>query len=135
MAIYLLIAGTYTPLTLILLHGMLGWIIFSVIWSLAFIGMIFQLFFVHRFQIISTLCYIVMGWFVLIAIQPLAAVLPPAGLSWLIAGGVFYTVGAVFYLTRWIPYTHAVWHLFVLAGSASHFITIFCYVLPFPVLA
>lgn len=132
-AIYLLIAGTYTPFTLVLLHGVLGWTIFGVIWSLAVVGVILTIFFVQRFKLLSTLCYLGMGWLILVCLKPLAAALPAAGMGWLIAGGIFYTVGAIFYLCQRLPYNHAVWHLFVLAGSASHFITIYFYVLPVPV--
>lgn len=132
-AIYLLIAGTYTPFTLVLLHGTLGWTVFGVVWSLACIGVILKVFFVKRFNVLSTLCYIAMGWFIVVFIKPLAAALPTAGLYWLIAGGLFYTVGAIFYLWRKLPYNHMVWHLFVIAGSAAHFITVFYYVLPVPV--
>lgn len=128
-AIYLLIAGTYTPFTLVLLHGMLGWTVFGVIWGLALVGVVFQIFFVKRFKILSTLCYIFMGWLMVVFIKPLIAALPLNGLCWLIAGGLFYTVGAFFYLYRF-PYNHTIWHLFVLAGSAAHFVTIICYVLP-----
>lgn len=127
-AIYLLIAGTYTPFTLVSLHGPLGWTIFGVTWGLAAIGIVFQVFFVKRFKLFSTLCYILMGWLILFAIKPLTAALPAMGVYWLVAGGVFYTVGAVFYLVRKIPYNHAVWHLFVLAGSAAHFVAVFKYV-------
>lgn len=134
-AIYLLIAGTYTPFTLVPLHGTLGWIIFGVIWGLACIGIGFKVFFVKRFKRFSTICYIVMGWFMFIAIKPLIAALPMNGFYWLLAGGLFYTVGSVFYLARRLPYNHMIWHLFVLAGSACHFITIFYYVLPIPVSA
>jgi hemolysin III len=129
-AIYLLIAGTYTPFTFVPLHGILGWSLFGAIWLLAVIGIIFKVFFVKRFKIISTICYIIMGWVILIAIRPLVAVLPVGGLYWLIAGGVFYTVGTVFYLNKRFPYNHTIWHLFVLAGSISHFIAILVYVLP-----
>jgi hemolysin III len=132
-AIYLLIAGTYTPFTLVLLHGTLGWSVFGVVWGLALIGIIFQVFFVKRFKILSTLCYLFMGWFIVICIKPLAATLPTMGLWWLIAGGLFYTVGAVFYLWKRLPYNHAIWHLFVIAGSACHFITVAYYILPFKV--
>jgi hemolysin III len=132
-AIYLLIAGTYTPFTLVLLHGTLGWIVFSVIWGLALIGIMFQVFFVKRFKVLSTLCYLFMGWLIVVCIKPLAAALPVMGLSWLIIGGLFYTVGAVFYLWKRLPYNHAIWHLFVIAGSASHFITVSYYILPFQV--
>ena len=129
-AIYLLIAGTYTPFTLILLHGMLGWIILGVVWTLAVIGVALKIFFVSRFKVISTFCYIFMGWFIVVAIKPIAAVLPVQGLLLLVGGGAFYTVGSIFYLNRRIPYHHAVWHLFVMAGSIAHFIAVFYYVLP-----
>jgi hemolysin III len=134
-AIYLLIAGTYTPFTLVILHGMLGWTIFGIIWGLALLGVVLQIFFVKRFKVLSTICYIAMGWLMLICIKPLVAVLPAMGLFWLIAGGLLYTVGTLFYLYRWFPYNHAVWHLFVLAGSAAHFITVYYYVLPVPVVS
>ncbi|MDR3565969.1 MAG: hemolysin III family protein [Negativicutes bacterium] len=129
-AIYLLIAGTYTPFTLVLLRGVLGWTVFGVVWSLALIGVIFQIFFVKRFKLFSTICYLGMGWFILIIIKPLVAVLPTTGLCWLIGGGLFYTIGACFYLSRRLPYHHAIWHVFVLAGSIAHFVTIYCYILP-----
>jgi len=129
-AIYLLIAGTYTPFTLVLFRGTLGWTVFGVVWGLALIGVVFKLFFVNRFKLLSTICYIVMGWLMLLLINPLVAALPTIGLCWLIGGGVLYTVGALFYLYRRIPYNHAIWHLFVLAGSAAHFITVYYYILP-----
>lgn len=129
-AIYLLIAGTYTPFLLVLFRGVLGWTFFGVIWGLALIGVVFQIFFVKRFKILSTVCYILMGWLMLILIKPLVAALPASGLFWLIGGGLLYSVGSLFYLYRWFPYNHMVWHLFVLAGSAAHFITIYRYILP-----
>ena len=134
-AIYLLIAGTYTPFVLVPLHGYLGWTVFAVIWAMAIIGVIFKIFFVKRFKFLSTICYLAMGWFIVLCIKPLIATIPQAGLGWLIAGGLFYSVGAVFYLYRWFPYNHAVWHLFVLAGSASHFIAVLVYLLPIQVAA
>jgi hemolysin III len=133
-AIYLLIAGTYTPFALVTLDGQLGWNVFAIVWGIAAVGIVFQIFFVKRFKVFSTLCYILMGWLAVFVIQPLAAALPIAGLYWLIGGGLFYTVGSVFYLYRRIPYNHAVWHLFVLAGSVSHFIAVLFYVLPVSVL-
>lgn len=129
-AIYLLIAGTYTPFCLIILQGVLGWAIFGAVWSLAVSGIVLKIFFVRRFRKLSTACYIIMGWMVLAFIKPLAAAMPVAGLLWLLAGGLSYTAGALFYLDRRIPYNHAVWHLFVLGGSVSHFIAILYYVLP-----
>lgn len=129
-AIYLLIAGTYTPFTLVPLHGVLGWTVFGSVWGLALIGIVLKVFFVGRFKVISTLCYILMGWFIIFAIKPLLATIGSLGMMWLIIGGLFYTLGSVFYLWHKLPYNHAIWHLFVLAGSISHFIAVFFYVLP-----
>jgi len=129
-AIYLLIAGTYTPFSLILLHGFMGWIILGVVWTMAVIGVALKIFFVARLKVVSTICYLIMGWLIVVVIKPIAAVLPAEGLFWLVGGGVFYTVGSFFYLNRRIPYNHAVWHLFVMAGSIAHFIAVFYYVLP-----
>lgn len=132
-AIYLLIAGTYTPFALVILHGILGWTVFGIIWGLALLGVTQQIFFVKRFKLFSTICYIGMGWLVIAFIKPLIAVFPLAGLCWLVAGGLLYTIGAFFYLFRRLPFNHTVWHFFVLAGSISHFITIYCFVLPIAV--
>ena len=129
-AIYLLIAGTYTPFTLVPLHGVLGWTVCGLVWGLAVLGIVLKVFFVGRFKVISTLCYLLMGWFIVIAIKPLIATVAPLGIMWLIIGGLFYTLGSVFYLWHKLPYNHAIWHLFVLAGSISHFIAVFFYVLP-----
>jgi len=129
-AIYLLIAGTYTPFTLVPLHGVLGWTVFGLVWGLAILGIALKVFFVGRFKVISTLCYILMGWFIIIAIEPLIATVATLGIMWLIIGGLFYTLGSVFYLWNKLPYNHAIWHMFVLAGSISHFIAVFFYVLP-----
>ena len=131
-AIYLLIAGTYTPFTLIPLHGTVGWIIFGIVWGLAFLGILLKIFFVKRFKVLSTLCYLLMGWFAVVMIDPLLSSIHIYGLYWLIAGGLFYTVGAIFYLLQRLPYHHAIWHLFVIAGSVAHFIVILNYVLPIP---
>jgi hemolysin III len=129
-AIYLLIAGTYTPFLLVSLRGPLGWSIFGVIWGLAIVGIVLKFFYVKKFILLSTLCYIAMGWLIVIAIKPLYDALPGNGLVWLIVGGLLYTMGTIFYVWRRIPYHHAIWHVFVLAGSAAHFITILFYVLP-----
>ena len=131
-AIYLLIAGTYTPFTLVPLHGVLGWTVFGVVWGLAMIGIVLKIFFAGRFNIISTLCYLGMGWFIIFAIKPLIATVPALGMTWLLVGGLFYTLGSIFYLWKRIPFNHAIWHLFVLAGSISHFIAVFFYILPVP---
>jgi hemolysin III len=131
-AIYLLIAGTYTPFTLVPLHGVLGWTVFGVVWGLAIIGIVFKVFFTGRFKLVSTICYLGMGWFIVFAIKPLLATVPALGMGWLFVGGLFYSLGSIFYLWKKIPYNHAIWHLFVLAGSVSHFIAVFFYVLPTP---
>jgi len=131
-AIYVLIAGNYTPFTLIPLHGEVGWTIFGIVWSLAAAGIVFQIFCVKKFKVLGTLCYLAMGWFAVVMIRPLLGLLPIEAIYWMIAGGVFYTVGAVFYLVKKIPYNHAIWHLFVLAGSIAHFVAIFKFVLPLP---
>jgi hemolysin III len=127
-AIYVLIAGSYTPYLLVTLRGTLGWSFFGVIWGLALIGIILKLFYVKRFILVSTLCYIFMGWLIVIAFKPLYVHLPLGGIVWLVVGGLLYTLGSVFYVWRRIPYHHAIWHLFVLAGSACHFISVFAYV-------
>jgi hemolysin III len=119
-SIYLLIAGTYTPFTLVGLRGGWGWSLFGVIWGLAVAGGIFKLFAAGRFRLVSTGIYLGMGWLVLIAIGPMIRQLDPAIIVWLVAGGVAYTSGTVFYHNRRVPYSHAVWHGFVMAGSACH---------------
>ncbi|MDT8439278.1 MAG: hemolysin III family protein [Wenzhouxiangellaceae bacterium] len=129
-AIYLLIAGTYTPFTIAAVRGAWGWSLFGVIWALALAGIVFKLFFTGRFKRLSTAIYIGMGWLVVIAFMPLVRAVSTATLAWLFAGGVLYTAGTYFYhLERW-PHAHAVWHLFVLGGSISHFIAVVLVVLP-----
>ncbi len=123
-AIYLLIAGSYTPFTLVELRGGWGWSLFGVIWGLAACGVVFKLFFTGRFRRISTGIYIGMGWLVVIAIVPMIREMAPVVLGWLLAGGVVYTAGTVFYHSRRVPYAHAVWHLFVLGGSMCHAIAV-----------
>lgn len=131
-AIFVLIAGNYTPFTLIPLHGSLGWTIFGIVWGIAAVGILFQIFAAKRFRILRTLCYLGMGWFAVVMVKPLLSALPEAAVWWLAGGGLCYTVGAFFYLARKMPYSHVVWHLFVLGGSAVHFYTVFHYVLPLP---
>ncbi len=120
-AIYVLIAGTYTPFLLGAMRGGPGWILFVTIWALAAGGVVFKLFFTGRFNLVSTLLYIAMGWLIIFMIGPMRASLPPVSVAWLIAGGVAYTGGTVFYLSERMPYAHAIWHVFVLAGSVCHF--------------
>jgi hemolysin III len=129
-AIYILIAGSYTPFTLVTLNGTIGWVLFGVSWGIAAIGIIVKIFFTGRFDIISTIAYVAMGWMVVFAIQPLIQSLPPNGLFWLFLGGIFYTVGAVIYALKKIKLNHAIFHVFVLLGSISHFFAVFLYVLP-----
>lgn len=128
-AIYGLIAGTYTPFLIGGLRGPWGWTLFAVIWALAVAGIVFKLFFTGRFKLVSTLVYVAMGWLVVVATGPLREALPGSTLAWLVGGGVAYTLGTVFYLSRRIPYAHAVWHLFVLAGSVCHFAAVLVEVL------
>lgn len=120
-AIFLLIAGTYTPFTIAAMKGVWGWTLFGVIWGMAVLGIIFKLFFTGRYKVLSTATYIGMGWLVLVALVPLAKALTPVALTWLFVGGAFYTFGTVFYHRERIPHSHAIWHLFVLAGSVCHF--------------
>ena len=128
-AIYLLIAGTYTPFTLIGLRGPWGWSLFAAIWSLALAGVVFKLFYTGRFPRLSTAIYIAMGWLVVVAMKPMIASIDAWTLGWLLAGGVFYTLGTYFYHRESIPYSHAIWHLFVIAGSVCHFVAVSAQVL------
>ncbi len=123
-SIYLLIAGTYTPLTLISLRGYLGWTIFGIVWGIALVGIIFKVFWVKKFVIFSTILYIVMGWLIIFAIKPLLLAMNKTSIILLVSGGASYTVGTIFYVWRRIKYHHAIWHLFVLGGSICHFFTI-----------
>lgn len=129
-SIYLLIAGTYTPFMLITLKGTVGWVIFSISWGMAATGITLKLFFTGKYQLLSTLMYVFMGWLIIFAIKPLIANLAADGLFWVLAGGVAYTIGAILYSIKSIPYNHATFHLLVLAGSICHFIAIYQYVLP-----
>ncbi len=128
--IYVLIAGTYTPFTLVTLNGTTGWVIFGISWGLALSGIILKLFFTGKFNLASTLMYVFMGWVIIFAIKPLIHNLSADGLFWLIAGGVSYTTGAVIYSIERIKFNHAIFHLFVLLGSFSHFMSVYFYVLP-----
>ena len=128
-SIYVLIAGTYTPFTLVTLKGALGWTIFGITWGIAFVGVFFKLFYTGKYDKISTIAYVAMGWIIIFAVKPLIENLPLNGLYWLLAGGVFYTIGAVLYSIKNIKYNHAIFHIFVLLGSFSHFMAIYFYVL------
>jgi len=123
-AIYLLIAGTYTPFLLLQLRGPWGWSLFGVVWSLAFAGILLKFWFVDHFQHLSTAVYMLMGWLVIIAAKPVLAHVPSATLLWLLAGGLFYSTGVIFYVWKRLPYSHAVWHVFVLAGSTCHYFAV-----------
>lgn len=128
-AIYLLIAGTYTPFTLVTLRGGWGWFLFGVVWGLAFLGIVFESFQLKGCRILSMVIYLTMGWLVLIALKPLLQALPLPGFALLVAGGLFYTGGIVFYLLdKKMRFAHGIWHLFVLAGSIAHYLTILFYV-------
>ncbi len=129
-AIYLLIAGTYTPFTLVNLRGPWGWSLFGVIWGLALIGIALQGILIRQKPALTAIPYVAMGWAVVVGIRPLLASVAPGGLALLFAGGLSYTVGSIFYIWRRVPYHHAIWHVFVLAGSIFHFFAILFYVIP-----
>ncbi len=128
-SIYLLIAGTYTPFTLVTLHGPLGWILFGVTWTLAIGGIILKLFYTGRYNLLSTIMYVVMGWNIVFAIVPLMENLTMAGFYWLLVGGIIYSIGAVFFIFDKVKYMHAIFHLLVLAGTMCHFMAVYFYVL------
>ena len=128
-SIYLLIAGTYTPVLLILLRDSLGWPLFWTVWGIAAFGVVLKLFFTGKFETFSTLLYLVMGWLIVFDYTNTANALGTDGVLWLFAGGLFYTVGIVFYAIERIPYNHVIWHLFVLAGAICHFFMIFNHVI------
>jgi len=129
-AIYLLIAGTYTPFLLVAMRSNTGWWLFGTVWALATAGIIKKLWFRHRFPKIALASYLAMGWLAVIAVPQLAEAIGPNGIAWLVAGGVFYSVGAIFYVAKRIPFNHAVWHIFVLGGGVCHFLSIAWHVLP-----
>ena len=129
-SIYILIAGTYTPFTLVVLNGWVGWTIFGISWGLAIAGVILKLFFTGRFNKISTIAYVLMGWVIVFAIKPLIDNLSIEGLWWLLFGGIFYTVGAVLFSIPKIKYNHVIFHIFVLLGSFSHFMAVYFHILP-----
>lgn len=128
--IYILIAGTYTPFTLVTLHGSIGWTVFGISWAMAVSGVVLKLFYTGRYDVLSTLMYVFMGWIIMFAIKPLVNSLPLEGLYWLIAGGVAYTTGAILYGIKQIKFNHAIFHMFVLLGSFCHFMAVYFYVLP-----
>ena len=129
-AIYVLIAGTYTPFLLVAMRTDTGWWLFGAIWSLATAGIVTKLWFRHRYPRLSLISYLVMGWLVVIAAPQVADAVGGNGMAWLIAGGLCYTVGALFYMAKQLRFSHAIWHLFVLAGGVCHFLAVVWYVLP-----
>jgi hemolysin III len=129
-AIYLLIAGTYTPFLLVNLRGPWGWSLFGVMWGLALAGILFKLWFVGHFPILSTSLYVAMGWLGVVAVKPILAHVPATGLLWLVIGGLMYSIGVVFYALKKLPYNHVVWHVFVMAGSTCHYFAIVYAVFP-----
>ncbi len=129
-SIYVLIAGTYTPFTLVTLKGTIGWVIFGISWGLALTGIILKFFFTGKYNLMSTIMYVLMGWVIVFAIKPLMNNLPLAGLLWLVAGGISYTIGAILYGIKKIKFNHTIFHMFVLMGSFCHFMSVYFYVLP-----
>ena len=127
-AIYVLIAGTYTPFTLVSLNGKTGWIIFFTVWAIAFAGIILKLFFTGRFKVISTAMYVLMGWIIVFYFKELTANLQSDGVFYLILGGFFYTIGAILYSIKKMKFNHAIFHFFVLAGSFCHFLSVYLYI-------
>ncbi|MBC8215259.1 MAG: hemolysin III family protein [Candidatus Marinimicrobia bacterium] len=120
-AIFLLIAGTYTPITLTVMRGPWGWTLFGIVWGLAILGILLKTIMFGKFEKLSVVLYLLMGWIVVIAIKPLIIMLPFTSLMWLAIGGVLYTAGVIFYAWQRLPYHHVIWHIFVLGGSISHF--------------
>lgn len=131
-AIFLLIAGTYTPFLLVSLRGTLGWVMFALIWTLAVAGILARLLLKGKRHGLMIACYLAMGWATVFVIRPLTISIGSGGLKLLVAGGLAYTIGVIFYAFRRIPYGHAIWHLFVLAGAAFHFFAVLFYVIPWP---
>ena len=129
-SIYVLIAGTYTPFTLVVLKGWVGWTIFGISWGLAIIGIVLKLFYTGKYDKVSTIAYVLMGWLIIIAIKPLIDNFSFNGLIWILFGGIFYTLGAILYMIRSLKFNHAIFHIFVLLGSFCHFMAVFYYVLP-----
>lgn len=129
-AIYLLIAGTYTPFTLANLRGAWGWSLFGVVWGLALAGIVFKALALNRLRILSVVFYLAMGWLVVVAAKPLARTVEPGGVTLLILGGLAYSFGIVFFAWRRLPFSHAIWHLFVLTGTTLHFFAVLFYVIP-----
>ena len=128
--IYLLIAGTYTPFTLVFLRGNWGWILFATVWGMAVLGVVIKVFYVYRFKLLGPLIYLFMGWLIVFASKLAIELIPVAGLHLLLAGGLFYSFGLIFYAWKRLLFHHAIWHLFVLAGSTCHYFAVYYHVIP-----
>lgn len=128
--IFLVIAGSYTPFTLVSLREGSGWVLFGVVWGIAVAGVIFKSFMTHRLKFLAPILYIAMGWLIVIDFDSLLSTVARQGIFWLVAGGLFYTVGIIFYAIDRIPYNHAIWHVFVIAGSVCHYLAVLWYVVP-----
>lgn len=128
--IYLLIAGTYTPFTLVTLRGPWGWTLFGLVWGLALAGILFRVLFGTRYRPVAVASYVLLGWLCVVAVKPILALVPLGGLAWIVAGGLTYTTGVFFFAAKRIPHNHAIWHLFVLGGSICHYVAVLLYVLP-----
>lgn len=129
-AIFLLIAGTYTPFLLVAIRGTTAWILLSIVWMIALAGVLFKIRFIERFQVVFVIIYILMGWLCLFVFNQLIATIPIGGIIWIAVGGLFYMVGVIFYALQKIPYMHVVWHFFVLGGSISHYFAVLFYLAP-----
>ncbi len=127
-SIYVLIAGSYTPFTLVTLNGTFGWVLFGISWGIAIAGIILKLFYTGKYEKASTIAYVLMGWMIVFAIKPLLANLSSEGLFWLVSGGIFYTIGAVLYSINKLKFNHFIFHIFVLIGSFCHFMAVYFYV-------
>jgi len=128
--IFLVIAGSYTPFTLVSLREDRGWVLFGVVWGIAVAGVILKSFMTHRLKILAPILYIAMGWLIVVDFDNLLRTVARQGVFWLVAGGLFYTVGIIFYAIDRIPYNHAIWHVFVIAGSLCHYLAVLLYVIP-----
>lgn len=126
-SIYLLIAGSYTPITLVAMRGAWGWTIFGVIWGLALLGIVLNIISIEKTKIVSTILYVLMGWLIIIAVKPMLQMVPTGLFAWLLGGGILYTLGVIFYVCRKIPFNHGIWHLFVLGGSVLHYLGFLLY--------
>jgi hemolysin III len=129
-SIYVLIAGTYTPFTLVALRGTTGWVLFGIIWGFALTGIVLKLFYTGKYTKISTAIYVLMGWLVIFVVKPLIASFPIEGFFWLLAGGIAYTIGAIIYSIKKLQFNHAIFHIFVLIGGYCHFMSVYFYLLP-----